>query len=123
MYSRYRSENQSDLSLPARYSGVRFRRDKRSDGRDVIVEAPLREPAPPEDVAEEAPEAENVREAAPARQAEEKHGIVTDALSSLFGNVGEDDILLAALIIILAGEGKEGSREAILLLVILLCIR
>lgn len=46
-----------------------------------------------------------------------------DSLSGIFGNIGEDDILLAALIIILAGEGKSENREALLLLILLLCIR
>ncbi len=113
MYSRNRAWQSEETHLPARYSGVRFRRDKRSDGRDVAVEIPIKEPPLP------APSAVKEEETAP----EEKRGTTLKALSSLFGNVEQDDILLAALIIVLAGEGAEENREAILLLILLLCVR
>ncbi len=124
MYSRntYARESQSNgFELPARYSGVRFRRDKRSDGIDVVIEAPLRDArdAPEEGV----PAKETLPETSlPEKNSEERHGYLS-SLSKLFGNVGEDDILIAALLIILAGEGREGNREGILLLILLLCIR
>ena len=110
----------SGLELPARYSGVRFRRDKRSDGRDVVIEAPLRDArdAPENEVSESSPVAKTI----PEEKGEERHGYLS-GLAGLFGNVGEDDILIAALLIILAGEGREGNREGILLLILLLCIR
>ena len=110
MYSRSRNnaaESARDLTLPPRYSGVRFDRGKRSDGRDIVIEAPMREPEEPK---------------VSRMPSEEKNGAaLTDSLSKIFGNIGEDDILLAALIMILAGEGE--NREAVLLLILLLCIR
>ena len=114
MYSRNRSYAESvSPTVPARYSGVRFRRDKRSDGREVVIETPLREPSFVASVEkEETPAAEQTKE--------EPSGI---SLKSLFSNVAEDDILLAALIIILAAEGAECNREAILLLILLLCVK
>lgn|GEM_PF-2120138 len=119
MYSRNMSSRRDtdDISLPARYSGVRFRRDKRSDGRDIVIEAPMREP--------EGAHGDDAREApsAPPDARTEEKGSVIGKLSSMFGNIGEDDILIAALIIVLAGEGKEQNREAILLLILLLCMR
>ena len=102
--SRARAEN-AELTLPARYSGVRFRRDRRADGRDVVIETPM----------SPRPSAPEIREEAPVPEASRTTG--------LFSAIGDDDLLLAALIIILAGEGREGSREAVLLLILLLCIR
>lgn len=92
----------------------------------MIVEAPLREPEG-YDKEEASPAAapaqkKETRPAADAKTVEAPRRL-TDSLSGIFGNIGEDDILLAALIIILAGEGNEGNREAILLLALLLCIR
>ena len=114
MYSRSRNAtagNEEPFALPARYSGVRFNREKRSDGRDIVIEAPMREPeTAPRDAVNRTP-----RAGAPQKAP------LTDSLSKIFGNIGEDDILLAALIMILAGEGD--NREAILLLLLLLCIR
>ena len=115
MYSRNRSYTEpSEMALPARYSGVRFRRDKRSDGRGVVIEAPLREISPAviekkEDIKEEIQP--------PAEKPCDR------PLSSFLSNVAEDDILLAALIIVLAAEGADTNREAILLLILLLCVK
>ncbi len=104
MYSRNRG-NVTSAPLPPRYSGVRFRNERRADGRDFAVEEPLPVPVAAEEVA-------------PERTV----GGKPDRLAKLLSGIGADDLLLAALIIILAGEG-ESSREAVLLLLLLLCIR
>lgn len=114
MYSRNRVYAASEApTIPPRYSGVRFRREKRSDGRDVAVEAPLREIASPAPIEKE--------EAAPAEKPKEEPSVIS--LKTLFSNVAEDDMILAALIIILAAEGADSNREAILLLILLLCVK
>lgn len=107
MYSRYRRGEGDVTDLPARYSGVRFRRDRRSDGRDVVVETPMREPERDEPVAPR----------------ETERGGEAPSLSRLLSGVGGDDLLIAAIMILIAEEGGEGSREASLLLLLLLCIR
>ena len=104
MYSRSMREGREPTALPPRYSGVRFRNERRADGRDIAIEAPLPAPARPE---------------APSAPPENKK---CDRLAELLSGIGGDDLLLAALIIILAGEGED-SREAVLLLLLLLCIR
>ena len=103
MYSRNMRNENGGAVLPPRYSGVRFNRERRADGRDFAVEAPLPVPVKKE----------------PPKEAEQKRD---GRLSELLRGVGGDDLLLAALIIILAGEGED-SREAVLLLLLLLCIR
>ncbi len=103
MYSR-NMRNPEPAVLPPRYSGVRFKKETRADGRDLAIEAPLPVPAK--------------QEAPPAGPAPKRD----DRLAKLLSGIGADDLLLAALIIILAGEGED-SREAVLLLLLLLCIR
>lgn len=110
MYSRYSAsrETQETPILPAKYSGVRFRREKRSDGRDVVIETPMKEPEAPRE--EKPPE-------------EEAKPETKENPSSLFECVGEDDLILTVLILVLAGEDLHGNREALLFLILLLCIR
>ena len=113
MYSRSAMMREETQPLPPRYSGVRFRRERRADGRDIAVETPLKPPEPK--MQEALPALPAVKEPAPPQ---EKGGLLSDLLCS----VGKDDLLLAALIIILAGESGD-NREAVLLLLFLLCIR
>ena len=121
------SNRTEDMTLPARYSGVRFRHEKRSDGRDIVIETPMKEPdvavldAPFDKRSDDAPKIlEDEKASSPSESA---RGGFINSLSGIFGNVGEHDILLAALIIVLAGEGIKENREALLLLILLLCIR
>lgn len=138
MYSKYsysRAPAADADFLPARYSGVRFRREKRSDGREEIGEAPFAPSLYHESGNEKAETVNNgetdsehsetyLQIAGQPREIQEKSKpSFTEKLSSIFGNIGEDDILIAALIIILAGENNDDNREAILLLALLLCIR
>ena len=104
-YSRQRQEEPQ--TIPPRYSGVRFSRDRRSDGREVRIEEPMTEPGAPETPPLPAVSGASSR----------------DSLSKLLAGIGEDDILIVALIIVLAAEDAQGNREAILLLILLLCIR
>ena len=104
MYSRNMRRQDDATVLPPRYSGVRFKRGERADGRAFAVEEPLPPPVP-----------------VPADEVK-KQSDKNDALSRLLSGIGRDDLLIAALIIILSGEG-EPSREAVLLLLLLLCIR
>ena len=107
MYSKNMRSGSSEEALPPRYSGVRFRKERRADGRDFVVEAPL--PVPVQKEIPDGPKTEQERR---------REG----GLSDLLRNIRGDDLLLAALIIILAGEGED-SREAVLLLLLLLCVR
>ena len=98
MYSRNSSGRRADegIELPARYSGVRFNRE------EPMEQGPV-------------PKAETVPE--------KVERTVERGLHDVLGNIGSDDLLLAALVIILTGEGIEDNREMILLLLLLLCIR
>lgn len=132
------------ISLPPRYSGVRFVRGKRSDGREGVFErtytatVPMTVPDKEEEnfeadeceealfEAEEQTEAEDPvsNEASECNENPiEKHYHEKNIVSELFSFIGEDDLLIIALILILAGQHGENNRDIILLLAILLCFR
>ncbi len=141
-------ENEN-ISVPPRYGGVRFMKTARSDGREggfeknsvprarqnaeeftesVVDQVPfgttdISSSHVPPDIgegakitAEAAPDAVQALESVPERKTK-------SPLSEILKSVGEDDILIIALILILAAEKGEGSREIILLLALLLCFR
>lgn len=143
---RFAAGGDENISVPPRYGGVRFVREKRSDGREGILEnsaVPMAEKAFFESAVEKIKPVEEAAESAvgegftpPAANAEENTApdIAESAdispvrktknpLSEILKNVGEDDILIIAIILIIAAEKGENGREAILLLALLLCFR
>lgn len=50
-------------------------------------------------------------------------GTKKSKLGDLFSDFGQDDILIVALIVLLASQGTENNRDIILLLALLLCFR
>ncbi len=147
------SENES-VSLPPRYSGVRFVKEKRSDGREGVFEraynsvpqnSPLENEERLDDVIceedasadtehnghgdteciecemyDECDSEESVKgeEVFNAKYPREKN-----LISNLLSSIGEDDFLIIALILLLAGQHEDKNKDMILLLAILLCFR
>ena len=144
---RYAVGGNEDISLPPRYGGVRFVKEKRSDGREGILErnaVPMAEKAVSEPDAKKIETVGETGEAMvgerftpPVADTGEKTvcdttgsavGAVSvrktkDPLSEILKNVGEDDILIIAIILIIAAEKGENGRGAIMLLALLLCFR
>ena len=135
MYSKAKGMTRADSPVPPPgYDGSRFR--KRSDGRDeaflaaytppvrhspsAVKEAPL----PPEPPAEEKDEvlevpSEVIYGEKPAETAKKRIAAPTKKEISL--GIGNEELLLIALILILAGESG-ADTETVLLLTLLLCI-
>lgn len=132
-----------EVLLPPRYSGVRFVKEKRSDGREGVYErtytaaVPMTPPENKEGIERSAKVETNIENensgetetvsanvsCASNEKEEGKRYGEKSTLSDVFSFIKEDDLLIIALILILAGQRGENNREIILLLAILLCFR
>ncbi|MBR6676003.1 MAG: hypothetical protein IKL24_01585 [Clostridia bacterium] len=132
MYSKAKGMPRCDASPipPPGYDGSRFR--KRNDGRDEAFLAAYAPPAQPSVAREKLQLHRDIPTEEPEKAPEEiicEEDVTTEAeecvsapsTKELSLGIGNEELLLIALILILAGEGSAGT-EAVLLLTLLLCI-
>lgn len=133
MYSKSKGMQYGEYTLtpPPGYDGSRFRR--RSDGRDDAFpfygepkrreRPPKREAPPPLLPAEEECEPQKYEEedCCPCECADDKKDEGSGLLSFIQGLPGEE-ILLIALIILLAGSEDRAGLDTVLILALLLCL-
>lgn len=124
MYSRNNSERRisedNSSFLPPRYSGVRFNKKSRSDGRtyDFSDASFIKE----EHNVSDEPLAQAV-EGSEVVEKKEQPPREESFLSGLLQRIEKDDLLIIGLILIIAGDGGEENKDILLILVLLLCCR
>ena len=114
MYSKAKviRERQDGMTPPPGYGGNRFRTEER-ECDDGFPKENCTSPC-------QKPEKNECREATLEEKCEEKASKCLDPLSFL-KNIDKEELLIIALIIILAGEKDRVGSDTLLLLILLLC--